>query len=58
MPTSYSRLDYWTTEACNSLDGSRDTGGMPIDLDKEDNIPIFIGDLGRVINFKYEKEVS
>ncbi len=31
---------------------------MPLDLDKEQQIKLFLGALGRTLDFKYEKEVE
>ncbi len=53
------RLNYWLPDShCNSLEGSRDAGGMPLDLGKDQTLKLFLGQVGRNIDFKYSKEVS
>ena len=54
------RLDYWGPEPveCNILSSSRDPGLVPLGLQRGQVLPMFIGDLGRTLNFKYSHAVS
>jgi len=54
------RLDFWTEKdgsSCNSLDGSRDPGGLPLNMQKDEPLSLFLGQVGRKITFAYQKEV-
>ncbi len=52
------KLDYWSHAKCNSLEGSIEPGMLPLDVQKDQILTIFIGNLCRKINFKYVREVS
>ncbi len=48
-------LNYWTTPECNKLTG-RDPGGIPMNLQKNEPIEVFIGQLCRTVKFRYVSE--
>ncbi len=51
-------LPYWQSGShCNSLDGKRDPGNLPMNVGKKDLLNVFFGDIGRSMQFKYVQEV-
>jgi hypothetical protein len=49
-------LNYWSSETCNTVSG-RDPSGLPLTIDHSDQIPLFIGQICRQLNFKFDKKV-
>lgn len=50
-------LNYWSTEECNKVSG-RDPSGLPLSLNADDVMNLFIGQICRPLTFKFEKHVQ
>ena len=49
------KLNYWSDQ-CNNVDG-RDPGGLPLAINKSDELNLFIGQLCRPLKFAYDSKV-
>lgn len=52
-----SMLDYWSSDECNQVQG-RDPSGLPLVISDSDVINVFIGQICRPLDFKFEKSVT
>jgi hypothetical protein len=50
-------LNYWSKPECNLVSG-HDPSGLPLNLSKNETVDLFIGELCRNIQLKFETQIS